>query len=160
MVRILTSTSDRVRRGEYPIYMKDMDEVWAQHVRHILPFNVAVEINSGTPVSYTYEILIAGQAAGPATTSYAVYADPNDTTTNFPMKSRLKNFPGLVSSGRIEFVELERSETVDISGTKMRAYLAHGDRASFIAGLPMGIDGEAVWNIFRRRGTPQPIVMA
>lgn len=159
-VRVIASTSDRVRKGEFPIYMRDMDDVWSKHLRLILPDNAVVEFDSAQPVRRVYEILGGAQACAPEAHTFTVYADPDDMAANFPMKSRLKYVPQLVAGGRVDFVELNRTSTVNVSGTKMRAFLASGDMDSFIAGLPDGVDGKAVWHIFQRGRAPQPIVMA
>jgi hypothetical protein len=139
--------------------MKDMERVWTPHLMSIMPNNVIVEFVN-VPVRYTYEIVAGIEGAASETTQVSIYADPEDMQANFPMKSRLKYMPGMMAAGRIQFVELTRTSTVNISGTVMRQCLANGDRETFMAGLPHGIDGNAVWNILRSSRGPQPIVMA
>lgn len=145
-VELLVSLSDRDN-----VKGADMQKVWKQHIEPILPPNVRVSYVK-SPVRSVYEIL--GKAnetleADPAADvgEFALYSDTEDLAKNYPEKSMVKYAGTLYKGKKIIPRPIQRTETVDVSGTKMRAFLASGDKKSFMRNLPKGLDGNAVWSI-------------
>jgi len=154
-VLLFVSTSDRKRKGEFPIYGTDMAQVWQQYLEPIMPANV--EINyGGSPVRKVYEALT--DACDIETEDvYTVYSDPEDTAINYPIKNRIKHFPDLCYTNQVKFAAEEDPDmftrgvgTPDVSGTKVREFLKHGDLESFQNALPPAVDAAGVFNILSR----------
>ena len=143
-VIVFASMSDRVRTGETGISGAAMTNIWKTQIEPSLPDNVSVTYG-GSPTRNVYEYLISAEEANSLDT-FAVYGDPTDVTTNFSMANVARYVPNLVNNDHFAQRPVERASTIDISGTKMRAYLTNGDKESFIRHLPQTIDGEAVWN--------------
>ena len=149
-VILFVSTSDRRRKGEFPILGSDMQKVWANHLEPIMPGNVDV-IYGGSPVQKVYATL--EQACNSGTKNiYTVYSDPADTSQNYPPANREKYFPGMCDTGTVRFAAEEDPGaftrgvgTPDVSGTKMRAALATGNIEDFVAGMPPGVDAQAIF---------------
>lgn len=144
-VHVIASGADRIRPGEFPVKGAAMISAWS-YIRAVWPGNCNL-ILAQSPVKMTYEILGAANLDNTCNDTFVVYADSNDMTANFPEKSRLKYFASLYNTGRVKFTKLERSETVQISGTMMRSFMASGQRDMFITGLPVGVDGPSIWRL-------------
>jgi len=151
-VLLFVSTSDRKRKGEFPIYGADMVEVWRRYLEPIMPANVEI-IYGGAPVAKVYEALTDACDMG-AKDTYTVYSDPGDTASNYPIKNRMKYFPEVCQAGLVKFAAEENPEmftrgvgTPDISGTKVREFLRAHDLDSFAAALPAGVDATGIFNI-------------
>lgn len=144
-VYLYVSLSDRKRPGEIPILGTDMQLIWHEQIEPSLPDNVNVTYG-GSPVANVYKNL--GDANDNASDDvFQIYADPEDLTQNYPEKSLIKYCGNLYANGQIILKPIERSQTVNVSGTKMRKYLSSGDKASFISNMPDSIDGASVWDI-------------
>lgn len=153
-VRVFVSLSDRKRPGEVPVKGSDMQTIWKNHIEPSLPPNVTVEYVS-QPVRSVYEALGKANEAG-SNDEYALYSDPTDLSQNFPEKNFMKYAGNLYASGKIIPRAVQRSETVDVSGTKMRDFLAKGDQASFIRNMPKTLNGKAVWDILSKSAASGP----
>lgn len=164
-VILFVSTSDRKRKGEFPILGGDMMKVWKQEIEKALPGNVEVRYG-GSPVRNVYQELEQAEAAG-SQDVYKVYSDPTDTSRNYPEKYRQKNFPELYANGQVIFAAEENPEaytrgagTPDVSGTKMRSSLDSCDFNAFKAGMPDGVNSENVYKILCGKdpyeGRPDP----
>jgi len=154
-VVVFVSTSDRERKGEFPISGADMKRIWEEEIESILPSNV-IPIYGGSPVRNVYELLGQANEEG-AGTKYMIYSDPEDTEINYPVCNRLKYFPVLYEKGLVMCAAEVSPESVtrgvgtpDISGTKLRAALANNDLEMFAAGLPAGVDAEKIFGILRQ----------
>ena len=145
IVYLFVSLSDRKRPGEVPILGKDMDLIWKSQIEPSLPGNVKVDYG-GSPVAKVYKILGDANLEG-STDTFTVYSDPVDLAQNYPESSLNKYAGDIWQQGQIVLTPIDRSMTVNVSGTKMRQYLSSGDKDAFVANLPSQIDGEAVWNI-------------
>lgn len=147
VVKLYVSTSDRKRKGELPIRGSDMELIWQRYIEPSLPDNVEVEYG-GSPIRKAYEFLGAENEAGSEDT-YTIYSDPEDIERNFPAASLEKYLGDLYAKGRIVLEPVQRSETVDVSGTMMRQWLTSGDMESFIVNLPAALQphGEEIWNM-------------
>lgn len=145
-VHLYVSTSDRSRPGEITILGSDMQKIWSEQLEPKLPSNVDVTYG-GSPVANVYaELGEANETSNLAVTFY-IFSDPEDAAKNFPEKSLIKYAGNLWSNNQIKLVPIERAQTVNVSGTKMRQYLASGDKAAFVENLPIEVDRDAIWNI-------------
>lgn len=156
-VLLFVSLSDRKRPGEVTILGSDMEKIWKGHIEPTLPGNVSITYTSGgSPVRYVYETIGKANEEGSEDT-YVIYSDPVDIEHNYPERNLEKYAGDLYAKGRIILEPIQRTETVDVSGTKMRAWLASGDKESFVSHLPPGIDGDAVWDTLSKPATqPTP----
>ena len=154
-VLLYVSTSDRKRKGEFPIYGSAMQKLWLEKIESILPKNV-MPFYGGSPVQKVYEVLIdADEKAreGNLDNVYTVYSDPEDTAKNYSPSSIEKYFPVAHKSGIVKFAAEENPAaftrgvgTPDVSGTSVRASLECGDFESFKKSMPAGLDSRDVFN--------------
>lgn len=155
-VVLFVSTSDRVRKGEFPIYGTDMQRVWNEELEAIMPANVRVEYG-GAPVRKVYEAIGDACKIDGVEETYVVYSDPTDTAQNYPQKNRDKYMQPLCDQGQVIFAAEENASSVtrgsgspNVSGTKMRQSLEDGKFETFAAGMPDGVDAQNVWNILKK----------
>jgi len=127
-VHLFISTSDRSRKGEMTIYGTDMQRIWLDFIEPTLPENVVVEYG-GAPVQKVYAELEEAEAAASEDT-YVIYSDEEDIL-KYTDAALTKVAPTLFENGQIERRPVSRTETVPVSGTKMREYLATGDSKNF-----------------------------
>ncbi len=118
---------------------KAMERIWKDQIEPSLPSNVTVTYG-GSPVGNAFKLMGDASKAGSQDT-YVVYSDPDDAG-RFDDQTLAKYAKDLNVVRR----PVERTSTVNISGTKMRQFLATGDKRSFVKYLPKGIDGNAVWD--------------
>lgn len=138
-VHLYVSTSDR---GE--VSGKAMAQIWRDQIEHTLPGNVKVTYG-GSPIGYSYKEIGEADETGSQDT-FLIYSDTEDASTNFSDTNLKKYAPNMFASGRVMTRPVERTSTVDVSGTKMRGFLAGGDKKSFLKYLPRGLDGNKVWD--------------
>jgi hypothetical protein len=146
-VMLFVSLNDRKRPNEVEIYGKDMEMIWSDYIEPSLPKNVkVVYVSSDTPVRKVYEFLGQKNEDGSDDT-YVIYSDPADMNKSFSSQQLQKYLNDLYVGGKIVLEPVNRSETVDISGTKMRKFLASGMKDEFIDNLPSIIQsrGESIW---------------
>ena len=156
-VIVFVSTSDRKRDGECPILGTDMRKIWVHHLTDIMPGNVQIEYG-GNPIRKVYAKLGEANEAQ-SEDIFKVYGDPDDLAKNFPQKAIDKYVSWLHSNGQLELHAMSRSDTVDISGTKMREFIVMGDKEAFCKYLPRHIDKDAVWEILHNsymNNRPEP----
>ena len=155
-VFLFVSTSDRARKGEMPIYGSDMKRVWDDYIEPSLPHNVAV-IYGGIPVQQVYAELEKGESTEDRLTTFRIYSDVEDIL-KYTDKSLLKSAPKLFSRGQIERRGVDRSETVNVSGTAMRSFISSGDVKNFKKFLPGSIGQYAgeILNILTRKAKIAP----
>ncbi len=150
-VVVFVSTSDRVRKGEYPVRADVMRKLWVDIVE-TLPEDISV-VFVANPVSAVYEFIgLRNGDTQPAMRDekIVIYSDPVDMERNFPERSLTKYGGALVNAKRLARRFVPRESTVDVSGTQMRAWLQHGNKAKFVANLPEGLDAEAYWKALSR----------
>lgn len=151
-VILFVSTSDRKRKGEFPILGSDMSRVWKEEIEKILPGNVEVRYG-GSPVRNVYAELEAANN-GNSQDTYTVYSDPIDTANNYPEKYRQKNFADLYAKGQVLFAAEENPKaytrgegTPNVSGTKMRSAMQQCDFEAFKDGMPAELNAESAYKI-------------
>jgi len=136
VVKVFVSTADRKRPGEIPILGKDMLKIWTMYLEPSLPSNVEVEYVP-VPVTAVYKELEKAEADKTLDT-FVIYSDVEDIS-KYKDSSLQKSAKEIYNDNRIERRGIERSETVDISGTEMRNLLAAGDTKKFAEFLPPAI---------------------
>lgn len=144
-VNLYVSLADRERPGEITIAGKDMATIWKGYIEPTLPANVDVHYVPN-PVRASYEELGKANETG-SKDKFVIYSDPTDLAQNFPEKSLLKYAGNLYSNKQIIQRAVQRTETVNVSGTAMRQYLEAGDKASFVKNLPKNVNGDAIWKL-------------
>jgi len=154
-VVVYTSTIDRMRKGEFPIYGDDFVQIWSDMFIPSLPKNVKVKFVDSPLRAVMHEIGWFEQRLSQDAASVPVinlYSDKEDVETNFKQED-LNKYPELLKANKINKVGVERTSTVNVSGTKMREFLQNNDKASFIKYLPpvSTKDKEQIWNILSAR---------
>jgi nicotinamide mononucleotide adenylyltransferase len=139
-VILFVSLASRERPGEVAISGDDMRIVWENYLEPVMPENVEVRYVS-VPIKDVWDVLGKANDAGSKDT-FVVYADEEDLRTRFPEKSLNKYCETLYRNGQVILSATERL----FSGTKMRQFIASGDKANFKKNLPRGVDGDAVWS--------------
>ena len=163
-VIVYVSTSDRKKKGEFPIFGEDMKYIWEnileRSIENKYP-NVSFEYG-GSPVGKVYEKLKEANNIQDENV-FRVYSDIEDTSKRFPAKYKELYFGDLYNRGKVIFPAEESPESftrgkgsADISGTTMRAYLSNGqeDKFLFLDNLPDEIhqaDKEVIFNILTKR---------
>jgi len=152
-VILFVSTSDRKRKGQFPILGADMERVWREELEPIMPSNVKVEYG-GSPVRKVYDTIGNACKLDGYEDTYVVYSDPTDTAQNYPDKNREKYMQPLCDQGQVIFAAEEDPSSVtrgagspNVSGTKMREALQDNDFNTFATGMPRGVNAQNVWNI-------------
>ena len=151
-VHLYVSLSDRARPGEVPIVGADMKKLWDETIEPSLPANVTVTYG-GSPIGHVYKELGDADKAGSHDT-FSIYSDPGDLKANY---ATLGKYAGnLLAHGQIKLRPIERSETVNVSGTQMRQWLGVGDKVNFTKHLPKAIDRDLVWRVLSARAKDPP----
>lgn len=148
-VKLFVSTSDRIKKGEIPIYGADMEEIWKKYIEKSLPDNVSVTYG-GSPVRNVYDTLVASEESNDTQVVYKIYSDEEDILKF--TSEKLRNYvPALLSRKQIQLRGVSRKETVEVSGTLMRQYIATGKTENFISMLPVALrkNGLKIYNILK-----------
>lgn len=138
-VHLFVSISDRARTGEMKIDGETMFMIWKDYIEDTLPDNVKsfIDYTVTAPVSKVYNELENAESQG-SQDVYTIYSDVDDIRKyTDEMLSRVA--PTLFSKGQIQRRGIERTETVDVSGTEMREFIEDGDIVGFTALLPPAI---------------------
>ena len=157
LVRIAAKENDRVM-----VFVADttrdnisgagMMQVWKQLIEPTLPNNVEVTYG-GSPVGHAYKVIGDADQAGSQDT-FSVYSDPDDANR---MATLPKYAPNLMANGQVKFRPVERTSTVNVSGTQMRLWFDNDDKDQFIDHLPEGVDGERYWDILKSTKPEKPV---
>lgn len=159
-VIVYTSSSDRIKKGEFPIKGDDFVKLWSDVFIPALPKNVKVKFVDSPVRAVMHELgwleqrLTQDAAAMP---TVSLYSDKDDVETNFKDED-LKKYPSLLAANKIKKVGVERTSTVNVSGTKMREFLLNNDKESFLKNLPpvSNKDKEEIWNTLMAN-KPEPV---
>jgi len=138
-VHLFVSISDRARTGEMKIDGETMFMIWKDYIEDTLPDNVKsfMDYTVTAPVSKVYNELENAESQG-SQDVYTIYSDVDDIR-KYTDEMLSKVAPTLFSKGQIKRRGIERTETVDVSGTEMREFIEDGDIAGFTALLPPAI---------------------
>lgn len=146
-VKVYISPATRARPGEMPVHENDVIQIWNEILIPLLPENTSVEFVH-VPVKSLYDEIGRGESAGTENV-YKIYSDPVDLSQRFSPEQLTKYFPILYANGQILPRPIKRTDTVDVSGTKMRAAVAAGDFETFERGMPAGT-AKAIWDILSK----------
>lgn len=139
-VHLFVSTSDRIKKGEFPLHGADMERIWKEFLEPTLPSNVIVNYG-GSPVHHVYSELEATNSLDDKKTIFRIYSD-NEDILKYSTEKLGRYAPLLLARGQIETRGVDRNSTVPVSGTEMRRYLQRGtseDREKFIELLPPSV---------------------
>lgn len=138
-VHLFVSISDRARTGEMKIDGETMFMIWKDYIEDALPDNVKsfIDYTVTAPVSKVYNELENAESQG-SQDVYTIYSDVDDIR-KYTDEMLSKVAPTLFSKGQIQRRGIERTETVDVSGTEMREFIEDGDIVGFTALLPPAI---------------------
>jgi hypothetical protein len=138
-VHLFVSISDRARTGEMKIDGETMFMIWKDYIEDTLPDNVKsfIDYTVTAPVSKVYNELENAESQG-SQDVYTIYSDVDDIR-KYTDEMLSKVAPTLFSKGQIQRRGIERTETVDVSGTEMREFIEDGDIVGFTALLPPAI---------------------
>jgi len=139
-VHLFVSSTDRKRPGEMIITGAAMMQIWNTFLEPALPGNVDV-IYGGSPVQHVYEDLENAEAEDSDDT-FQIYSDKEDIL-KYTDTSLGRAAPNLFASGQIIRRGIDRNETVNVSGTKMREMLSKGNVKQFAAFLPPPVQRNA-----------------
>ena len=149
-VQIFVSLTDRKRPGELVIRGKDMETLWKNYIEQSLPGNVLppVYCYSKSPIQKMMEFLQKAEAEGSDDT-FVIYSDKDDILT-YTDAILMKYMPTLFASGQVVRRGVDRNETVNVSGTKMREFLSAGDVENFSKFLPSALQPHAqeIYDLF------------
>ena len=136
-VNLFVSTGDRSRTGEMMISGDTMQTIWWDYIEPTLPGNVIIDYSKVAPVTKIYETLELAEEKK-STDVYVIYSDTTDIL-KYTDNNLQKTAPTLFNNNQVLRRGVERSETVDVSGTEMRDLIVSGDVVGFISLLPMSI---------------------
>lgn len=156
-VHLFVSTSDRARPGEMTISGEAMKMIWDRFLEPVLPSNVIV-MYGGAPVGNVYRDLIQADTAG-SDDIYTIYSDIEDIK-EYKDSKLAKLAPAMFKNKQIKLRGIDRSETVNVSGTKMRALLTAGETKKFAELLPPAIQKHAqeIINILKRKSIGETLL--
>ena len=165
-VIFFVSTSDRVKKGQHPLYGSDMRKTWLDYLEPILPGNVELQLldPGQAPIRYAYETLVdADDDIQGSDDVFTLYSDPIDLERNYSPKSLEKYLSPKFLEGNLVKRPVSESETVAVRGTDMRRFLADGDQESFKASLPDELSPEskqAIFDTLSGRGLQESLLRA
>lgn len=155
VVKVFVSLSDRKRPREVPIYGVDMHTIWINYIQPTLPSNVEVTYDTVAPIKKVYDEIDTDRLEEPEA-ELVIYSDVEDAQKNFGDDKLAKYFPDSYRAGLISTRPVERTSTVNVSGTKMRQHIQDGNLKEFTKFLPKAIrdKAESIWNILsQKKGT-------
>lgn len=148
-VLVFVSSADRKRPGEITILGADMMTIWSRYIQPTLPKNVDISYTN-IPIRELWKVLGEANEAESDDT-YVLYGDVTDINANFP-ESSLKRYAGyLYDNGQIQLEPIERTSTVNVSGTKMRQWIQDDNEDQFITHLPKEIksSGKKIFSLLK-----------
>tara|TARA_R110001583_G_scaffold29469_9_gene103207 strand:- start:17632 stop:18213 length:582 start_codon:yes stop_codon:yes gene_type:complete len=150
VVHVIVSLSDRNRVDQASVSGKQMEKVWNDHLVHILPENAKENLNllpvGQTPVRIAYEML-EDAAESNSSNTFNIYSDPSDIN-RYNEKSLLNRMPKKFVEENIFRRPVSMTETHNVRGEDMRAWMTQRDKASFLKALPEKLSTpakESIW---------------
>ena len=150
VVHVIVSLSDRNRADQASVSGKQMEKVWNDHLVHILPENAKENLNllpvGQTPVRIAYEML-EDAAESNSSNTFNIYSDPSDIN-RYNEKSLLNRMPKKFVEENIFRRPVSMTETHNVRGEDMRAWMTQRDKASFLKALPEKLSTpakESIW---------------
>jgi|TARA_R110000851_G_scaffold31907_7_gene86036 cytidyltransferase-like protein len=150
VVHVIVSLSDRNRVDQASVSGKQMEKVWNDHLVHILPENAKENLNllpvGQTPVRIAYEML-EDAAESNSSNTFNIYSDPSDIN-RYNEKSLLNRMPKKFVEENIFRRPVSMTETHNVRGEDMRAWMTQRDKVSFLKALPEKLSTpakESIW---------------
>lgn len=159
LVTLFVSVTDRSRPGEIIIYGDDMQSLWKKYIEQSLPGNVLPPVYTKTTSSVTEMLrFLEKQESEGTDDTFVIYSDAEDAN-RFPPSKLARLMPTMYAAGQIRLRGIDRHETVNVSGTKMRQFLSSGDAASFSQFLPSALQphSQQIIELLTRRQTNKNI---
>jgi len=120
---------------------RTMINIIDKFIKPTLPTNVRL-ISGGIPVGALFQEIEDAEAKG-SEDFYTIYSDADDIRKYGPSVLR-KYAPSLYENGQLQTRGVQRGvETTDVSGTKMREFLAAGDVRQFSKLLPPAVQNHS-----------------
>lgn len=146
IVILIVSLKDRDN-----IFGVSMAKVWKHCIINALPKDVKPVFLMGSPIKHVFSIL--GDAERSMILNrYRIYGDEYDIENNFKKENLQKYYPNLWDNGQINLMPSKRKDVADISGTRMREFLANNDFESFRKYIPPELDAEQIFLICLEKG--------
>jgi len=157
LVKLFVSTSDRKRPGEIPILGADMLRIWTEYLEPSLPGNVEVEYVN-VPVSGVYSALENAESKK-SKDEFFIYSDSEDIL-KYREANLKKSAPRLFNAKKINLKGVDRTQTVPVSGTKMRQLLSTGNVKKFISLLPPAVQqhGQEIYDILSKNAVGESLI--
>ena len=133
-VIVFISDKDRIKKGEYPVTGNQMIQIWNEILKQHLPKNVKIKFVDSPAAAVRYMILDLNKDSNESP-NINIYSDIEDIKS-YDLGEFKTKYKNLFDLNKIKLRGVERSSTVNISGTKMREYLMNDDKSSFIKNLP------------------------
>lgn len=143
MVQVFVGLDDRTRPGELPIYGKDMETIWKTYIEQSLPGNCMPPIytRGNSPVNEMMKFLERVEKEG-SEDVFVIYSDIEDIK-KYTDKMLMPYMPTLLAAGQVQRRGVDRNETVNVSGTKMRQFISEGNVVEFSKFLPPTLQSHA-----------------
>lgn len=151
-VFLFVSTSDRIRKNEFPIMGNTMHKIWLEVIEPSMPSSVVIEYG-GSPVRKVYEMIETACQIDNHDV-YTVYSDVEDTAANYGVQSRVSYMSPMWDAGQVVFAAERDPDaytrgigTPNVRGQDLRAALAAEDFSSFSKFMPTTLDAETIYDI-------------
>lgn len=133
-VCLFVSTTDRIRKNEYPIRWKQMEIIWEQFILPFLSPKIKV-FYYPNPLAALIDHLKIVNADHKNKNKYTFYADSNDV--NHMENDRIKiTLSRIISNNQLHTSSINRETNINVSGTMARQALSENNNIKFIAMLP------------------------
>lgn len=141
---VLVSKSDRIRRGEFPVYGQTMIKIWNEHISKILPKNISY-VFCDNPVTLTYQMIPTFLPA-----HVFIYGDATDIVKNFSYHNLERYCKQALMHELIDVVPIVR-QTCNISGTQVRQYLKNDQYDAFVSVMHPSLGTHEIWDLLHEK---------
>lgn len=150
-VYLFVSTSDRIRKDEYPIYWEQMKIIWEQYTIPFLSSKIEIFFVSN-PIASLYDHLKKIDENIKNKDVYTFYADENDIKhiDNQRIKTSL---PRIAKNKQLKTKSFNRQNNINVSGTMARKAIKESNKDYFKSMLPdfqQNEIGDLVYEILKR----------
>lgn len=147
---VFVSTSDRTRKNEFPIMGEEMIYLWKKYIEPSMPDNTFIRY-AVNPAKQAYEYI--GECNMQQTEdTFVIFTARNDRNQVFTDSSLERYANDIYRKGNIHIELVNRQDTVDVSGTMMRAWLDTYAKEEFSNHLPISLKSHAdeIWSNFQK----------
>jgi energy-coupling factor transporter ATP-binding protein EcfA2 len=120
-----------------------MEVIWKKYIEKSLPGNCMPPIYTmnSSPIGDMMKFLERVEKEG-SEDVFVIYSDIEDIK-KYTDKMLMPYIPTLLAAGQVQRRGVDRNETVNVSGTKMRQFIVTGDVKSFANFLPPALQPNA-----------------